>query len=219
VLDEKAGMKLDTPYLLPSTVGNSTLRDMGLSMKMTGAMKTQALYANNNQTTTGGEGKDGTGCTGTAIAPFYIGGNIKNQAKPSPGKASVSCNDCSEGSKSRSKPSFEELKGDLSDEINDQTVGSMMEFVRSTVGSETSPKFCAGVPLPFDFNFKVDGIGGFEFGQLVSSDRVPKSIRNSFRWQVTKVEHSIKPNDWETSIQTVCRTNPYGTDPAPSRAS
>ena len=218
ILDEKQAQLASQPFNVPSTVGDSTLRDFGLAMKMTGAMKTQALYSGNSQKTRGGAGKDGSGCTGTAVRPFYSGNKVENAAKPSPGKASVSCNECGKGSKSASPPSFGELKGDMEDEINDQTVGAMQEFVNRKVAGETSPEQCAGVPLPFDFNIKVDGIGGFEFGQMITSNRIPPAIRNSFRWQITKVEHSIKPNDWETSISTVCRTNPFGTDEQPPRA-
>ena len=59
--------------------------------------------------------------------------------------------------------------------------------------------------MPFEFSFTLDGIGGFGFGQMVSSDRIPETIRNGFNWQVTSVEHSVTPNDWSTTVNTVCR--------------
>jgi hypothetical protein len=73
------------------------------------------------------------------------------------------------------------------------------------VGSGANRQHCKGVPLPFNFSFTVDGIGGFEFGQMVSSDRIPPQIRKNFEWQITTVEHSITVNDWTTNVNTVCR--------------
>ena len=54
ILDEKQVMELEKPYSIPSTVGDSTLRSFSLDMKMTGAMKTQAIYAGSSQKSKGG---------------------------------------------------------------------------------------------------------------------------------------------------------------------
>ncbi len=79
----------------------------------------------------------------------------------------------------------------------------LIETYSGTAGGRRD--HCTGVPLPFEFSFTVDGIGGFEFGQMVSSDRIPQEIRDNFEWQVTTVEHSITANDWTTTVSTVCR--------------
>jgi hypothetical protein len=59
--------------------------------------------------------------------------------------------------------------------------------------------------VPFEFGFTVDGIGGFSFGQMVSSDRIPSAVKKAFEWQVTTVEHTVTPNDWTTTVNTVMR--------------
>lgn len=210
LLDARTLQSKATPFMIPSTIGNSTLRDFGLKMKMTSAMKTQALYANNHQKA---GGDNGAGCTGTAIKPFYSQGQdtVKNKAKPEPGKAKTDCGNCDEGSDGG--PSWLEVKADFREEINDQSAGTCQQYVNKHVSkANETTNGCGGVMLPFDFNFTVDGIGGFEFGQKVSSDRIPKAIRDNLQWQITKVEHKINKSDWETTVSTVCRANPKGSD-------
>ena len=211
VLDEKQVMEAVQPFNVPSQVGNSTLRDFSLAMKMSGAMKTQALYAGNSQKT-----KKET-CEGAAFAPFYVSQGLVNKAKPKPSTATVECNDCGSSSKARPKPTLTDLVDNMRQEINGQTVGALAAWLEDQL-SDAATVMCAGTPLPFDFSFVVDGVSGFEFGQMITSDRIPASIRKAYRWQITKVEHKITANDWETSVSTVCRSNPFGTDAKAKKA-
>jgi hypothetical protein len=208
ILDEKQTMKTEAPYLVPSKVGESTLRDFSLEMKLTGAMKTQALYAGNSPNSIGASGDDSTACAGAASRPFYVGSG-KNLAKPEPKSLKADCGDCESSDNKAEEPTFQDLVDKFWWEVNDQAVGAMQTFLDNEL-SEYNPKQCAGTPLPFDLGFTVDGVSGFEFGQMISSDRIPEGIRKSFRWQVTKVEHSVTVNDWTTTISTVCRSNPFG---------
>lgn len=210
LLDARSLQSLNAPYVIPSTIGKSTLREFGLKMKMTSAMKTQALYANNHQKA---KGDNGAGCTGTAVKPFYSQGadSVVNKAKPKPGKAKTNCGDCDEGADGG--PSFYDVVNDFKEEINDQTAGTAQQWINKHISEANDDSAgCGGVMLPFDFSFTVDGIGGFEFGQKVSSDRIPKAIRKNLQWQITKVEHKINKSDWETTVSTVCRANPKGSD-------
>tara|TARA_R110000803_G_scaffold9657_1_gene30304 strand:- start:10062 stop:12020 length:1959 start_codon:yes stop_codon:yes gene_type:complete len=209
IIDSKIAIKNATPYLIPSTVSDSTLRDFGLDLKMTGAMKTQALYAKNPQKGRGYGDSDGeaTGCTGEAIAPFYPG-NVENLAKPKKGEVKVKNLGCDDAPDKESPPTLSDLVDALYYDVNDMTCGALLEGIVKKINDDVDKRHCAGVPLPFDFNFTMDGVGGFEFGQLVSSNRIPEDIRKNFRWQVTKVEHSITANDWETKVSTVARAQP-----------
>ena len=208
IIDSKQAIKELEPFVIPSTVSDSTLRDFGLDLKLTGAMKTQALYANNPQKGRGygDRGGDATGCTGVSVKPFMLG-SVKNLAKP-PTKAKTSDLDCGNAPEAEDPPTFQELIDNLYYDVNGQTCGALLEGLVKKINDDPKKQHCKGVPLPFDLNFTMDGIGGFEFGQLVSSNRVPKEIRKAFRWQVTKVEHSITANDWSTTVSTVCRAKP-----------
>lgn len=214
ILDQKQQMTQLTPFELPTTPDSSVLTDFGLNLKMAGSMKTQALYANNGQS---GGGKADGKCQGIAIAPFYLGGGIKNQAKPEPKTTEVNCGGCEESPNKTEEPTWEDLLDEQRDgEINDQTCAALLQYIRKQLAAN-DPASCAGVPLPFDLNFSLDGISGFEFGQLVTSTRVPKEVRDQFRWQVTKVEHEVKGNEWKTTVSTVARANPFGTAPKVDR--
>lgn len=205
ILDEKQAIDLgDASYEIPSTVGDSTLRSFSLDMKMTGAMKTQAVYAGNSQKSKGGNGDDSTACAGASVRAFYVGGGIENLAKPKPKTLVTDDGDCGKSPKKAEEPTFDELVDAFWWEVNDQSVGALQTFLDKQI-SVFSPKQCAGSMLPFDFNFTVDGVSGFEFGQIVTSNRIPKDVRANKIWQITKVEHKITPNDWETSISTVCK--------------
>ena len=209
IIDSKQAIDETLPFQVPGTISDSTLRDFGLDLKMTGAMKTQALYANNQQKSRGygQSGGDATGCTGQSTKAFYLGGDIKNKAKP-PNPLPTDSLNCDSSADKAKPPTLTELVDELYSDVNDATCGALLEGLVKELNDDTKKRHCAGVPLPFDFSFTMDGIGGFEFGQLVSSNRIPKAIRDEFRWQVTKVEHSITANDWSTTVSTVCRAQP-----------
>lgn len=207
ILDERQQMDTLAPFEIPSLVGDSTLRSFGLKLKMTGAMKTNALYSGNNQNARGG--REDAGCSDVAGGAFFVANDIIDKAKPKPKTLSTECADCEDSSNSADPPTLDDIFDDQSDEVNDQTCGALQTYIDDKV-NKPDPKKCAGTPLPFDFNFEVDGIGGFEFGQMVSSTRIPEGVRKEFRWQVTKVEHEVSVNDWVTKVSTVCRSNPFG---------
>lgn len=216
ILDERQAMASQQPFLLPSTVGDSSLRSFSLDLKMSGAMKTQALYAGNSQKTRTSD-KGDAGCEAVASDSFFIANSAENKAKPKPSTLSTSCGDCESSTNKAEEPTIDDLLEGMSNEVNDQTVGALQTWIDKKMG-DVDMKKCAGTPLPFDFSFEVDGIGGFEFGQMVSANRIPKGVRDEFRWQVTKVEHEVSVNDWTTKVSTVCRSNPFGTSPKPGTA-
>ena len=216
ILDERQAMKEQEPFLLPSTVGDSSLRSFSLDLKMSGAMKTQALYSGNSQKTRTSD-KGDAGCEPIAADSFFLATEAVNKAKPKPSTLKTSCGECDNAAEAADEPTKDDLTYDMSYEVNDQTVGALQTWVDNKVGDIDMEK-CSGTPLPFDFSFEVDGIGGFEFGQMVSANRIPKGVRDAFRWQVTKVEHEVSANDWITKVSTVCRSNPFGTSPKPGIA-
>lgn len=226
----------DKTYSLPALpIGNindkiSVLRGFQLDMKMTDSMKSQALYSNGSQQTT-----SDTSCGSNAIfAPFGLSGTnklekagertrpgdrasqeasviIKNLAKP---KAAVppKCDDCKKASPNSTKQpkEFSDLMKDLNDDVSSSTTTAALSALIKEYGissREGDNSHCDGTPLPFVFSFTLDGIGGFSFGQTVTCDRIPEDVRKSFVFQVTAVEHSITPNDWTTTVNTVARAN------------
>lgn len=190
-------------YIIPSQPGNSVIRDLKLDMQLTGAMKSQALYSNGSKQT----GK-GTKCDTVGFKPFGLAGDgaIKDYAKPK--AATPPPCDC-ETSKQAGK-SEEKTQAEIFEEmylcVDNGTTGAASSNVAEKVnGEEDVDEKCAGVPLPFDFGFTCDGVGGFAFGQTVSSDRIPANIASAFDFQITTVEHEVTIQDWTTSVSTVAR--------------
>lgn len=202
----------DIIYEIKATVDKSAVRNISLDMKMTGAMKTQALYAGGTQqggTSSKNDG-DATACKGLSFLPFYIGrGSGKNQAmrNATPGKkdnAKCGCDEVDTPAKT-SPPTKSELIEQCIDDISDQTCQALRNEIIKEMSGEAKPPHCTGVMLPFDFGFECDGIGGFRFSQLISCNRIPQAIRDKLVWQITKVDHTITANDWTTKVGTVCR--------------
>lgn len=181
----------------------SVLRDMQLEMKMTDSMKTQALYSNGAQ-----QCDDGSSCGKSAFKGFglAVAGTFNNLAmKKASTPPECICKDAAPNAK---LPTFSDLFDNLAEGVSDTTVSACRSALIEAYGNsikEGKGKHCNGYIMPFDFNFTLDGIGGFAFGQIVSSDRIPETLRNGFDWQVTSVEHNITPNDWTTKVSTVAR--------------
>lgn len=194
-------------YQVPSlAIGTkaSALREMKLDMKMTENMKTQALYAGSKQQEAGTE--SGGSCGGNGLKGFTANNAYKNLAAP-PAPDPPKC-DCKGAVPNEDAPGYDKLFENLSEEVNDTTASAARSAIITEYGKSVNngdDKHCKGMIVPFEFSFTTDGIGGFSFGQMVSSDRIPETVKAAYEWQVTSVEHSITANDWSTTVNTVMR--------------
>jgi hypothetical protein len=190
-------------YRVPSKPGNSVIRDLKLDMQLTGAMKTQALYSNGKK-----QNAKGAKCDTIGFKPFGLAddGSIRDRAKlkantPPP----CDCEETPQQGKSEKK-SQSEIFEEMYACVDNGTTGAAVSSVADEVnGGDDVTEKCAGVPLPFDFGFTCDGVGGLAFGQTISSDRIPSEIASKFDFQITTVEHEINVQDWTTSVSTVAR--------------
>ena len=194
------------PYAFPSTVGNSAIRSFGLSMKLSDSMKTQALYANKPEGTA-------TTCIGYAVGEFGNGGgtvsDINNAINPKP-KAKKACTDPCQSANEKAKSldlgeAFLVLSDAGDGEVTDESCDAVRVLIKQAVDGNKTSAQCEGTPIPFELAITLDGIGGFGFGQVVTSDRIPTKIKEKFVHQVTAVEHSVTAQDWVTTVNTVAR--------------
>jgi hypothetical protein len=190
-------------YVIPTSPDNSVIRDLKLDMKLTGAMKSQALYSNGAK-----QNAKGSKCDTIGFVPFGLSnaGGITVKGKPKAGEEPpCDCSETKQAGKSEKK-TFDEIFEEMWDTVDNGTTGAAISAVTEAVnGSGNVKESCAGTPLPFDFGFTVDGIGGFAFGQVISSDRIPPAVANAFDFQITSVEHDISIQDWTTTVSTVAR--------------
>jgi len=65
------------------------------------------------------------------------------------------------------------------------------------------------IPFPIDFSCTLDGIEGFVFGNVITTNYLPTIYKKSkVAFTITRVEHNIAANDWTTTLGTVCRIQP-----------
>jgi len=63
--------------------------------------------------------------------------------------------------------------------------------------------------LPLKLSVTIDGIGGIRFGNAIDIDYKPERYSDCY-FQITNVSQTINSDGWETSIETVMRTDNKG---------
>lgn len=200
----------------------SILRDMNFTMKMTSAMKTQALYSGNYKSTKSTPMAVSTDprnpCLATSTMPFQrpfqgIGVLVNSMFYTNLARKPIEYNECEPcKGPDEVKKSFRMAMIELQENrVSDATTGEAASLLRQEYADSIYKgdiAHCAGQPLPFELNLTIDGIGGFGFGQLITCNRIPENIRYTYDWQVTSVEHTINPSGWVTQINTIPRMKP-----------
>ena len=99
--------------------------------------------------------------------------------------------------------------------ITDSTVQAIKQYSQDGPGAATHP-WNQRILLPISLGITLDGIEGFEFGNLITTDWLPtKYFDNNqnprISFIITNVTHTITPNDWVTELETQCRLSPAST--------
>lgn len=58
---------------------------------------------------------------------------------------------------------------------------------------------------PINFSVTVDGISGFKFGDAVTTNLIPSGYAGVMFFTVTKINHKVDANAWETTLNTAAR--------------
>ena len=84
-----------------------------------------------------------------------------------------------------------------------ELVTAAQEYLRTA--STSGPK--ASTVYPLDFSFTIDGCGGLEFGDAVTTNYMPYIYKTKFKcaFTVLSVEHNVSGGDWTTTCTTVFR--------------
>ena len=110
------------------------------------------------------------------------------------------------------------LKGDFSENHIDQNLSIVTEFYKFAQASKTlenmdSNSVTGGIGfIPFKMSFTMNGIEGIKIYNTlhVNSSFLPQAYGKTLDFIITGVDHSIKSNDWETTISTLVQ--PKSTD-------
>lgn len=231
IMDMKAAEKKTLVLQIrtkPDSYNNPTFapiaRSISITSKLTDAMKSQALYGNAARGT-----KDVGNCEDRYTRLRGIGGGVTkvdNQGRP---YTEPSCTntcvksenpdkDCgsSEEKGLTPKSQFEKAMANLYFKRKDARVASAKEAYKAyiaTLNKDTAKPnpACPTMAFPFELQLTLDGIGGFVWGQYITTDRLPNRYKagqtgkDQIVWQVTTVEHMIQPGKWETNISTLAR--------------
>ena len=99
-----------------------------------------------------------------------------------------------------------------SDEYAMSAVTSAQAVVKEIVESESIETQIAEnqklepTPYPLKLNLVIDGTGGFRFGDVIKVTNLPDRYKGSnVVFTVNSYKHTIKGNDWSTSIETLMR--------------
>jgi hypothetical protein len=192
-----------------ATANKSNCRDIKLDLKLTDAMMTQATYGTNNQE--GNTPSDNVPCNNRFL---QYSKNAVNTAAPkeSPKQMDSTCKDTNKCGPSKEVEPPQDV---IRKKVTTETVNGAVTYLQEQKAAYLKDKglvdksaYCRSSMVPFEFSATVTGVGGFRFGQLVTCDRIPEEMRKAFNFQVTTVEHSIKPEDWTTTINTIGKNKP-----------
>jgi len=214
-IDANAPEQTLPPFIFKATPGDGGFcREIKLELKMTDAMKTQALYgANGSDSESSIQSSGKTPCSSRFMQyTKELKRNTGKIEKPSEGenilqafcKAMEICNESNE------------VEHPV-DKLQKQAVGVNIDGARVYLESERRKgemaalkgqgisAYCATAALPMGFSATLTGVGGFRWGQTITCDRLPDDMQKLVKYQVTTVEHNVTPDDWTTSIDTVAR--------------
>ncbi len=194
------------PTNIPLNPKTAVVREVGLSLKMTDAMQTQALYGAVRQ------GKKDQPCDEKRFTnvlqatPNSLDPNgCKVPAAPSCGEnADLGCEPASSGESSNFPAARTAMQKDTGNPDLMEACYTALANSHNVTGASL-PTQCKNVILPYEFSFTIDGIGGFEFGQMVTSNILPANASAVYVYQVTAVEHNVTHGDWTTTVKTVPR--------------
>jgi hypothetical protein len=60
---------------------------------------------------------------------------------------------------------------------------------------------------PIQLTLTIDGINGFKFGDVIKTTLIPRhyNVNWDIVFTVTKIEHKVTVNSWETTLHTAAR--------------
>ena len=212
IIDVNAPELKEEPFEFLATPGNGGFcREIKLELKMTDAMKTQALYGANGSTTVPSAGD--TPCTSRFM-------QYTKTLKVNTGKYQISaevstaitdlcrvlkiCNESNPSEDPVAKLQKEAVGVNI-DGARAYLEGQKRQGELAALAEGGISAYCASAALPMKFSATLTGIGGFRWGQTVTCDRLPDDMKRLSKYQVTTVEHDISPDDWTTTINTVAR--------------
>jgi hypothetical protein len=175
-----------TPYSITAVTNNSIARSISLQARVPDKMATMAFVGTDSSTT--GKANLGVLTDKTKAADPTAMEDLEAAKKPMDAK---------------DPNSDKGPTGPTSAHVSALQEALKRVYVEPESGSNNKNE---AIPFPIDFSCTLDGVEGFIFGNVVTTNYLPTVYqRVKVAFTVTKVEHNVSANDWTTSLQTVCR--------------
>ena len=95
----------------------------------------------------------------------------------------------------------------LSDKYSTDLKGLYSTYKRASTSAKKAHWLNKAI-YPVDLSLTIDGINGFKFGDVITTNLVPATYKDEgLVFVVTKVNHSIQNGIWETTLETKARLN------------
>jgi hypothetical protein len=174
------------PYQITAVTNNSICRSISLQSKIPSAMATMAFIGTDSSAT----GKS----------------NMTALSTQPPKASPTAMQDLTEAKKpmdAKDPKSEDSPVGPVAANVSALQAALKRVYVEPESGSNNKNE---AIPYPIDFSCTLDGVEGFIFGNLITTNYLPAVYKtNKIAFTVTKVEQNISANDWTTTLSTVCR--------------
>jgi len=202
-LDIDNSPQAGTPAVLtlPAYGKNSIARSVSTQTESDPDFRAQITYGANNTNGKGGGNKSG----GISLWTEGITDLFKDAIRVSSECADTDIKDnCTpEKEQKDSEPEtvdMEKVFTNLGKEISPDSTAAAKRCAKTLALGETDPVAPSRVvPLPITLDVELDGIGGFTFGNLITTDYLPSQY-DGYCFQITKVEHALDNADWKTTL-------------------
>jgi len=180
------------PYLFAATIFKPLIKNISLSSKPPGPMATAAFVAAR------GDGKTPPNNSDTSTA-------IKKQKDEEAFKKQYD-----EALKNYTESIEKAKERGFNDAWSDKVRSSLSKIKKmkiGTSGAKNDVHWLNNAVYPIDLSITIDGISGFKFGDVITTNLVPKQYYTDYKmvFTVTKINHTIKDGIWETTLNTKSR--------------
>ena len=198
----KTHTKTVIPYLFEASIFKPLIKNISLSSKPPGPLAT-AAYAQAR-----GGSKGGAPPSNSDVSTARKKDKREVEFQKEFDEATANYNESIKKAKERG----------FNDAWSDKVRSSLVKIKRMKLAPSDSntndAHWLNNAVYPIDLSITIDGIAGFKFGDVITTNLIPKHYFKEYHmvFTVTKINHTIKDGVWETTLNTKSRISMDGTE-------
>ena len=210
-LDIDKSQKGVTSIEIPSYGKKSIVRSISSQTDTDPDFQAQIMYGANNKSGKGGGNKSGGislwagGYKDEYADSIRVSSECTEDDYKSQNCTPKSGDDIGDN-ETQDEASVETIMTNLGQEVSPDSVAAATRCMRTQALGDTpsdtgdTSDDVRVIPIPISLSVEIDGIAGFTFGNLITSDYLPAEY-DGFVFQITKVEHNVSNADWSTKLE------------------